>query len=222
VGNIGLILKEFKMRYLGIDVAKLKLDCCLLFDETGTKRKIKVIPNTATGIASLAQWLSHHEVALGHVHVIMEATGAYHEQAALSLVECGIMVSIINPALVKDFGRSLAIRTKTDGVDSFVLARYGALLKPKPWQPPPVEARLLQALIVRRDAVADDLRRELNRQEKCMCTHTHQLIAQSMVQSITFLQTELKRLQQAIDDHIDQYPLNRHHFYRHYSAVFLN
>ena len=66
----------------------------------------------------------------------MEGTGVYHEQAALALVDAGVTVSIINPAQIKDFGRGLAVRTKTDGVDSFVLARYGALLKPAAWRLP--------------------------------------------------------------------------------------
>ncbi|CAH1073287.1 hypothetical protein NTG1052_20040 [Candidatus Nitrotoga sp. 1052] len=49
----------------------------------------------------------------------------------MALADAGVMASIINPAQVKDFGRGLAVRIKTDGVDSVVLARYGALLKPK-------------------------------------------------------------------------------------------
>lgn len=45
-------------------------------------------------------------------------------------VNTGVMVFIINPAQVTDFGRGLAVRTKTDDVDSVVLVRYGVLFKP--------------------------------------------------------------------------------------------
>ncbi|CAG9933671.1 protein of unknown function [Candidatus Nitrotoga arctica] len=38
----------------------------------------------------------------------MEATGIYHEQAVMALVDAGVMVSIVNPVQVKDFGRELA------------------------------------------------------------------------------------------------------------------
>lgn len=194
------------MFYLGMDIAKAKLDCCLLLNEAGDKRKSKVIPNTKAGVTALLEWAAKQGVSAAQLHVIMDATGVYHEQAALALVDAGVMVSIINPAQVKDFGRGLAIRTKTDGVDSVVLARYGALLKPAAWQPPPMEVRALQALLARRAAVADDLRRELNRQEKSEAIETPELIVQSIAQSIAFLETELKRLQRAIDDHIDQHP----------------
>ena len=59
------------------------------------------------------------KVSSQQLHVVMEATSVYHEQAALVL----------------------AVRTKTDGVDSFVLARYGTLLKPAAWTPPPRKRR---------------------------------------------------------------------------------
>ncbi|OGS72856.1 MAG: hypothetical protein A2063_11070 [Gallionellales bacterium GWA2_60_142] len=48
----------------------------------------------------------------------------------------------------------------------YVLARYDALLKPAAWTPPAPEARMLQALIARREAIAQDLQRERNRQER--------------------------------------------------------
>jgi len=153
------------MFYLGMDVAKAKLNCCLL-DDAEAKRKAKTVENSKEGIAALLEWTAKQGVSRQQLHVVMEATGVYHEQAALVLADAGVTVSIINPAQVKDFGRGLAVRTKTDGVDSVVLARYGALLKPAAWQPPPAEARVLQALLARRDAVAEDLRRERNRHEK--------------------------------------------------------
>lgn len=194
------------MFYLGMDIAKAKLDCCLLLNEAGDKRKSKAIANTKAGVSALLEWTAKQGVPVAQLHVVMDATGVYHEQAALALVDAGVMVSIINPAQVKDFGRSLGIRTKTDSMDSVVLAKYGALLKPAAWQPPSVEVRALQALLARRNAVADDLRRELNRQEKSEAIETPALIVQSIAQSIAFLEAELKRLQQAIDDHIDRHP----------------
>ena len=194
------------MFYLGMDVAKAKLDCCLLLDEAGSKRKTKAVPNSKDGVAALLEWTGKQNISAADLHVVMEATGVYHEQAAIALADACATVSIINPAQVKDFGRGLAVRTKTDGVDSAVLARYGALLKPAAWQPPPHQARALQALLARRDAVAEDLRRELNRQEKSLVIETHTQITDSLTKSIAFLETELKHLQKTVDDHIDKHP----------------
>ncbi|MDD5411488.1 MAG: transposase [Methylobacter sp.] len=130
----------------------------------------------------------------------------YHEQAALALADAGVTVSIVNPAPVKDFGGSLGVRTKTDGVDSLVLARYGALLNPRAWTPPPQEARTLQALLSRREAIAQYSQRERNHLEKADATGTPPLIRQSLGDSITFQEKQLAKLQQEIDDHINKYP----------------
>lgn len=193
------------MFYLGVDVAKAKLDCCLLPDEASGKRKTKVISNSRSGVADLLIWVAKQNISPKDLHVVMEGTGVYHEQAALALADAGVTVSIVNPAQVKDFGRGLAVRTKTDGVDSFVLARYGALLKPAAWIPPAPEARILQALLARRDAVAQDLQRERNRQEKACATETPTLILKSLEESIEFLDKQLTRLQKDIDAHIDKH-----------------
>lgn len=193
------------MRYLGMDVAKAKLDC-LLLSETGDKGKSKSVANSRSGIADLMAWIGKQHISSNELHVVMDATGVYHEQAALALANAGVTVSIVNPAQVKNFGRGLAVRTKTDGMDSYVLARYGDLLKPVAWTPPSPEARILQALLARRDAVVQDLQRERNRQEKADATDTPALIQQSLSDSIEFLSKQLAKLQQDIDQHIDYHP----------------
>ncbi|MDD5462804.1 MAG: transposase [Methylococcales bacterium] len=151
-------------------------------------------------------WAAKHHADPGELHAILESTGVYHEQAALALPDAGFTVSIAKPAQVKDFGRSLGIRTKTDRIDSFVFARYGALLNPRAWAPPAQEARTLQALLPRREAIAQDLQRERNRLETVDVTDTPPLIRHSLVDSMTFLENQLAKLQQEIDDHINKPP----------------
>jgi len=174
------------MLFLGIDVAKAKLDCSLLLDVASAKRRAKTVANSQAGVSELLMWCTKHHAFPHEFHAILEGTGVYHEPAALALADAGVTVSIVNPAQVKDFGRSLGVRTKTDGVDSGVLARYGALLKPRPWTPPAQEARVLQALLSRREAIAQDLQRERNRLEKADATETPPLIRQSILDSLDF------------------------------------
>jgi hypothetical protein len=47
------------MFFLGIDVSKAKLDCLLLVDGA-TRRKTKVVPNTAVGVQTLLDWCIKH------------------------------------------------------------------------------------------------------------------------------------------------------------------
>ncbi len=121
--------------YLGIDVAKAKLDC-LLLDTSNAKRKAKSIANSADGVATLLSWLSKQEAALQDVQVIMEPTGVYHEHTLFALAQAGLAVSLVNPAQLRKFAQGIGVKTKTDTADSAVLARYGAANHPPAWQPP--------------------------------------------------------------------------------------
>ena len=118
------------MFFMGIDVSKAKLDCSLLLDVASAKRRAKSVANSKAGVGELVAWCLKQQIPPETLHSILEGTGVYHEQAALALSDAGVTVSIVNPAQVKDFGRSLGVRTKTDGIDSLVLARYGALPVP--------------------------------------------------------------------------------------------
>lgn len=187
--------------FLGIDVAKAKIDCMLL-DHVQGRQRAKVLPNTPEGFQALLQWLSKHGVALTDVHVIMEPTGVYHERLLFALAQAGLAVSLVNPVQLRRFAQGLGVRTKTDACDSAVLARFGAMLAPAHWQPPPAQVRELRALLARRDAVAEDLQRERNRAEKLLFTDTPARVQQSLEETIAFLKTELQALQKSIDEHI--------------------
>lgn len=193
------------MLVIGIDVAKAKLDVCVLFEQ---RKRTKAVPNSEAGIAQLLVWLQQHwpQAPVANTHAVMEGTGAYHEVPACALFDAGVRVSVVNPAQVRDFARGLGVRTKTDGVDSHVLARYGQMVQPPPWQPPAAHVRTLQALLARRAAIAQDLRRERNRQEKAQAGCAVAPVCQSLHQSIVFLQQQLADIEQQIDRHIDSHP----------------
>lgn len=193
------------MIYLGIDVSKARLDCTLL-DPLTDRRRNKAVSNDRAGFEGLSAWLAKQGVAPGEVHGVMEATGVYHEQAALWLSDAGMQVSVVNPAHVRDFARGLAVRTKTDATDSAVLARYGALTRPDPWEAPPPEIRELKALITRMEALETDVRRELNRREKALVAQAPALVQASLNSHLASLRQEIGKLQRAIDEHIDHHP----------------
>ena len=193
------------MFYIGIDVSKAKLDCSLLMDVTNNKRKSKVVVNSKTGIADLLVWTNKQHVTNDELHAILEGTGVYHEQAVQALHDAGVQVSIVNPAQVRNFTFGLGIRNKTDDMDSFMLARYGVLVQPALWIPPSQEARTLQALLKRREAIAQDIQRENNRLEKVDSTDTPSFVRESVMDSIQFLKLQLTKIQQQIDDHTDSH-----------------
>jgi len=165
--------------FLGIDVAKAKLDCMLL-DSVQERRRSKVVANTPEGFQVLVKWLAKQGVGCAQVHAILEPTGVYHERALFALTQVGVAVSLVNPAQLRRFAQGLGIHTKTDACDSAVLARFGEMVKPAHWQPAPLKARELQALLARRDAVAQDLQRERNRAEQLVVTDTPERVRKSL------------------------------------------
>ena len=195
------------MHYIGIDVSKEKLDCCWLRDPEKNKIKTKVFKNHHADHDALGRWiLSQTAAAPEDVGVIIEATGIYHESLAYALYEQGLQVSVVNPARPHEFAKSLGNTHKTDAKDSVILAKYGHRMTPELWQPEPVEARELKALIARLHALEADLQRENNRLEKAGFSRTSERVIESLTLMIERLEAEKNRLEQDIDDHIDRHP----------------
>lgn len=196
---------EQKMKHIiGIDVSKDKFDCLWLKDAVALTAKSKVLPNNPQGFQALHDWLIKHVTTqLSSIHVILEATGIYHESLTYAL---GIQVSVVNPAFVRDFAKGLGVRNKTDKKDSMVLARYGATTPLRLWQPEPQAVRELKALLTRLAALEKDLQRELNRLEKAHISQASSLVIESIDLMVQHFKTEKCRLEKTIDDHFDQHP----------------
>ena len=192
---------------VGCDVSKKKLDVALLLSVEPCKLRSKAFDNHQPGCMALIEWACRQAgCGAGELHVVMEATGAYHEAAAYALTQAGVKVSVVNPAQVRDFAKGLAVRTKTDAMDRAVLARYGAIAKPALWQPPAPEVVELKGLLSRLQAIEADLGRESNRLEKAQVTVTPQIVLDSLHKTLAFLKQEKHALEKRIDDHIEAHP----------------
>ncbi len=140
----------------------------------------------------------------------MEATGVYHEALAYALYEASANVSVVNPAKINHYGKSLGVRRKTDKKDSLVIARYGATQSPPLWSPEPEATRELRALINRLNAVEKDIQREKNRLEKAEISNASVSAILSIQRMLDSLNQEKKRLEDLIKQHIDQDPKLKH------------
>jgi transposase len=199
------------MYVIGCDVSKKKLDVGLLLSLEPLKLRSKVVENHQPGWAALIEWACRQaNCSPGELHVVMEATGAYHEAAAYWLTQAGVKVSVVNPAQVRDFARAIAVRTKTDASDRAVLARYGATVKPPLWQAPAAEVVELKALLNRLQVIEADLGREANRLEKAQVSVTPQFVLDSLQKSLAFLGQEKRALERRINDHIEGHPQLKH------------
>ena len=184
---------------LGIDIAKLKFNVCLI--QTTGKLKHKLFSNTSTGFEQLREWLTRQGVE--RVHACLEATGSYGEALSLFLYEVGHTVSVINPAAIKAFAGSRLSRTKTDRVDAELIARFCLAQAPPAWIPLPSEVRDLQALVRRLESLIEMRVMEENR---LSCGITVESVRQSVEEHLSFLNQEIKRTEELIHNHIKNHP----------------
>ena len=184
---------------LGIDIAKLKFNVCLI--NAKGKLRHRLFPNTATGFAQLKEWLAKQGVE--RVHACLEATGTYGEPLALFLHGAGQRVSVINPAAVKAFARSRLSRTKTDKVDAELIARFCQAQEPPVWSPPAAEVHELQALVRRLESLIEMRVAEENRLSSGI---TVEAVRHSVEEHLAHLNEQVERTEELIRAHIGNHP----------------
>jgi transposase len=133
--------------WIGVDVSKATFDAALWGHQDFQRMATAAFLRTEEGALAFRTWaLAHGGPVVG---VVMEATGCYSQELGRWLQRDmpGSQVAIINPSLVKAFGRSLALRNKTDRLDACMLARYGQERTPEAWIPMTPERAELRDLI---------------------------------------------------------------------------
>ncbi len=180
---------------LGIDVSKNTLDasvsCC-------KKVRARSFPNSSDGWRHLLDWLL--ALKIRRVHACLESTGRYSLGIACALCEAGHVVSIVNPAQIRDFARTKLGRNKTDGVDASHIREHCELFKPQPWAPPSEAHRRLGELQTIRAAVVAGLTEWKNRKNSGVVD----AVAQSLADvTIAHFISQLGAVDEAIAQTID-------------------
>jgi transposase len=182
--------------FLGIDVAKLKLDVALVGND---KTKTRQFDNSTAGFQALQAWLT--SLHLDKLHVCLEATGSYGEAVALFLHQAGYQVSVVNPCRIKGEAQAQMKRNKTDRADARLIADFCQKQNPPLWQPPSPAFAELQALTRRIEVLQEMLQAEKNRLEV-----TPTKTKSSVQRMIHTLEQEIEDLRESINDHLDKNP----------------
>ena len=185
---------------VGIDVSKDRLDVVLRREERDQTRGCA---NSAAGFLELHRWLSAQGIQPQQTPVALEATGSYSDAIALFLYEHDYRVSVLNPAVLVDYRKSVNVRSKTDALDARLLARYAQERRPRLWKPLPPEMQTLRFLLARREDVQHMLQQERNR------LHAGRMddwIRTRVQQHVTQLDKELAALWKRTMDHLKAHP----------------
>lgn len=177
----------------GVDISKDWLDSFIGPDH------FERFENSPEGISKLADFVQAH----GGPLVVMEASGGLERVPFYMLWEHKIPCAIVNARSVRDFARAMGRLEKTDQIDAYVLAKFGAAMDVKPMPAPSLNQRRLSALSARMRQVVSDLSIQKQR------LHTaHIDVAQSgILELIAMLKNQSKSLSAEIARLIDADPL---------------
>jgi transposase len=186
--------------WVGIDVSKDKLDACLL--RPIGKPLWQVFKNDPKGHSKLIRW-AQHKAEGAELHFCMESTGSYSQGMALFLAEGGHLVSVVNPHSVRHYAIAQGTGNKTDPVDAHSIADYCRTQCPPPWRMSTPEVRTLVALLRRYQSLGEHLQQEKNRLGQPGLVKD---VQSSLKQSIRFTETQMTKLYQQIQQHVDRDP----------------
>lgn len=175
--------------FVGIDVAKAKLDICW---ENGSKSQIK---NTKK---SIVEDLINQLDQPGSTLIVMEATGGYERELVALLHDRKIALSVVNPKRIRDFAKALGRDAKTDPIDAGVIAYFGEVMKPKPQIAKASEDQKLEALVNRRSQLLELIGQEENRLKQT----ADQEIKKCIRKLLKTLKSQKKDIEKKIEAHL--------------------
>ena len=181
---------------VGIDVAKNKFDVCFTID--GEKYfGYTVFSNSKHGLKDLVTLSKKYkkEFKADKIHFCMEATGIYHCELCEYLQKySALIVSVVNPYQTKSFAKSLLLRTKTDKVDSKMLAQYCFERKPKATPPISEKIKKLRSLVRLQESEIKKRADEKNRLSAAMDENVREIIRED----ISFIDNQIKVIEEKI------------------------
>ena len=189
------------MAFLGLDIAKSKVDCCLLI-ETSSKPKRHVIPQTQEGFNDLKSWIEKHGLTLEDLISVLEPTGVYGYDLTHWLYESKASVRVVQPTQARYFARYHKVNSKNDEIDSHMLAKMG---KEKAdelpvWEPPSEISEKLKFLFKRLDQSVKMRCIEENRLEGHDGIKTYENADSYTIQNIDFYKAQEQQILAEIED----------------------
>ena len=174
--------------WVGIDVSQDWVDVVVLVEEQQAA-KLRCDRSSAA-LAELAQTL----LPYAPQGVVLEATGGLEAAVITALAAAGLAVMRMNPKRVRDFARAHGLLAKTDALDAYVLALFGARMQPPLRAWPEAERQQLAAWVTRQQQLTVQRAAERTRLHQT----TESQLQQSVQRVIAFLGKELARLDKQI------------------------
>jgi transposase len=179
------VQSEFNAKcWVGIDVSKDWIDVVVLVEEN----KIEQLrcDRSADKLVGLAETLLPYRPQ----GVVLEATGGLESAVIAALAGAGLAVMRMNPKRVRDFAGAHGLLAKTDALDAYVLALFGARMRPPLRAWPEAERLQLAAWVARQQQLTVERATERTRLKQV----SEPALRKSVERVIAFLGKEIERL----------------------------
>ncbi len=130
--------------FTGVDIAAKDFTAATLLPGGKTKLEKKPFEQTTEGFSRFLARLTSNNVAPEDHLIVMKSTGPYWVALALTLVQAGFKVAVVNPAQVHFFAKAQLKRAKNDKLDAQTLAEFAQTMQPKLWTPPVLATSIIR------------------------------------------------------------------------------
>lgn len=139
---------------VGIDVSKAVLDVHVLERDRSWS-----VSNDEAGVRALIGRLKRYDLA----RVVIEGTGRMEQRFAREALAQQLPVIVVSPLRVRRYAEALGLLAKTDELDAYLIAAFGAAVQPPVQAPADPEANKIKDLIIRRRQLIEMRTMEKNR-----------------------------------------------------------
>ncbi|MBK7442917.1 MAG: IS110 family transposase [Bacteroidetes bacterium] len=194
---------------VGIDCSKDHLDCSFgimhaSFDEVILSNS--KFTNNAAGLKKLLLWSKKLMNTDCEVVFLMEATGVYHERAALFLFESKNKVAVLLPNKVKAFAGTLKVKTVNDKECAKIIALFGLEKNVDPWSPPQEVFNQIRQLTRERDQLLLERTMKKNQLHAEKVAWPNSGSIKRIEQQLKIMNKQIKEIETEIKDLINANP----------------
>lgn len=172
---------------IGVDICEKFLDVCIY--QTG---KFYQFSNDEKGFSEFLKVIKD----FSNCHVVLEATGGLERGIAVFLHKSNVSFSVVNPAQIWAYRRTIGQNAKTDSIDAFIIAEYGVkfdLKKSETYSEIELE---LKELSSRRNQLSKAIVAEKLRLRRAKSS----IVINSIEMNLASLKKDLKVIEQAISE----------------------
>ena len=141
------------------------------------------------------------------IRVVMESTGVYGLDLALTLNKAGIEVMVANPRATSNFARATLQRSKTDRLDAEMLLLFAERMPFLQWKAPSPKQLELRSISRRVQAMLQTVRAEKNRMHAAMQVDGTTIVRKSITISLKGIVKQIAELRIAAVKIIESDPL---------------